>query len=141
MSDALVDTSSRPDVCVASEVNAVVRVRLYGTPKTVFSDNGTELTRRAMLEWQTKTGIEWLHIQVDTSTQNAFIESFNGRLRCELLNEKVFDTLTRRRSGWHCGSPTQTTCGPTHPWAGSRPAAHRWPVQYRGHRSRHAIQH
>ena len=56
-----------------------------------------------MLEWQTRNGVEWHYNQPGKPTQNAFIESFNGRLRDELLNEEVFDTLAdarRRLAHW-----------------------------------------
>ena len=46
-----------------------------------------------MLAWQTKTGVDWRYIQPGKPQQNAFIESFNGRLRDELLNEQVFGGL------------------------------------------------
>jgi transposase InsO family protein len=57
----------------------------------IVSDNGTELTSRAMLEWQNDNGVSWHYIAPGKPTQNAFIESFNGHLRDELLNEEVFD--------------------------------------------------
>ena len=72
-------------------------IRLYGEPATIVSDNGTELTSRAILEWQNKTGIAWHYIAPGKPTQNAFIESFNGRLRDELLNEEVFTSLADAR--------------------------------------------
>ncbi len=58
---------------------------------------GTELTSRAILEWQNDTGVAWHYIQPGKPTQNAFIESFNGRLRDELLNEEVFTSLADAR--------------------------------------------
>jgi putative transposase len=92
---ALVADTSLPGTRIVRELDALVR--LYGTPQTIVSDNGTELTSRAMLEWQTRTGVAWHYIQPGKPTQNAFIESFNGRLRDELLNEEVFDTLADAR--------------------------------------------
>jgi len=71
---------------VARELDAIIR--LYGAPETIISDNGTELTSRAILEWQNSIGVAWHYIQPGKPTQNAFIESFNGRLRDELLNEE-----------------------------------------------------
>jgi putative transposase len=68
---------------VARELDALVR--LYGKAQSIVSDNGTELTSRAMLEWQNETGVLWHYIAPGKPTQNAFIESFNGRLRYELL--------------------------------------------------------
>jgi putative transposase len=58
---------------------------------------GTELTSRAMLEWQNENGVGWHYIAPGKPTQNAFIESFNGRLRDELLNEEVFESLAHAR--------------------------------------------
>ena len=72
-------------------------VRLHGKPGTIVSDNGTEPTSRAMLEWQGKAGIAWHYITPGKPTENAFIESFNGRLRDECLNEEVFDSLAHAR--------------------------------------------
>ena len=80
---------------VARELDAIVR--LYGKPATIVSDNGTELTSRAMLEWQNENGVGWHYIAPGKPTQNAFIESFNGRLRDELLNEEVFESLAHAR--------------------------------------------
>lgn len=50
-----------------------------------------------MLDWQNRTGVNWLYIAPGKPTQNAFIESFNGRLRDELLNETVFASLADAR--------------------------------------------
>ena len=59
---------------------------------------GTELTSRAILKWQNETGVAWHYIAPGKPQQNAFIESFNGRLRDELLNEEIFDTLEGARN-------------------------------------------
>lgn len=91
----LVADTSIPGTRVARELDAVVR--LYGKPETIVSDNGTELTSRVMLEWQNARGIGWHYIAPGKPTQNAFIESFNGRLRDECLNEEVFDSLADAR--------------------------------------------
>src|SRR2546430_17563020 len=80
---------------VARELDALVR--LYGKPTAIVGDNGTELTSRAMLEWQNENGVGWHYIAPGKPTQNAFIESFNGRLRDELLNEEVFGSLAHVR--------------------------------------------
>jgi putative transposase len=92
---ALVADTSMSGHRVARELNAVVR--LYGKPQTIVSDNGTELTSRAILRWQNDTGVSWHYIAPGKPTQNAFIESFNARLRDELLNEEAFDTLNDAR--------------------------------------------
>ena len=56
-----------------------------GQPKTIVSDNGPEFTALAMLRWQQETNVAWHYIQPGKPIQNAFVESFNGRLRDELL--------------------------------------------------------
>ncbi len=63
----------------------------------VVSDNGTELTSRALLGWQHDNGVEWHYIAPGKPTQNGFIESFNGRLRDECLNEHLFSSLVEAR--------------------------------------------
>lgn len=66
------------------------------TPKIIVSDNGTELTSVAVLKWATDR-VGWHYIQPGKPVQNAFIESFNSRLRDECLNEHVFATLAEAR--------------------------------------------
>lgn len=68
-----------------------------GRPEMVVSDNGTELTSHAVLEWCQDTGIEWHYIAPGKPMQNAFVESFNGRLRDECLNENLFSNLAEAR--------------------------------------------
>ena len=51
----------------------------------IVSDNGTEFTSNAVLAWSEETGIEWHYIVPGKPMQNGFVESFNGRLRDELL--------------------------------------------------------
>ena len=91
----LVADTSLSGARVARELDKLIR--LYGQPDRVVSDNGTELTSRAMLDWQNRTGVNWHYIAPGKPTQNAFIESFNGRLRDELLNETVFESLADAR--------------------------------------------
>jgi putative transposase len=59
----------------------------------VVSDNGSELTGNAILTWADHTHVAWHYIAPGKPMQNAFIESFNGRLRDELLNETLFTSL------------------------------------------------
>ena len=92
---ALVADTSLPGRRVARELDSLIR--LYGKPRTIVSDNGTELTSRAILQWQNETGVGWHYIAPGKPTQNAFIESFNGRLRDELLNEEIFTSLADAR--------------------------------------------
>ena len=55
--------------------------------------NGTEFTSMAILKWVQNNGINWHYIQPGKPTQNAYIESFNGKLRDEFLNETLFASL------------------------------------------------
>ncbi len=86
---------------VARELDTLIAER--GRPAMCVSDNGTELTSMAILRWSQETQIEWHYIAPGKPTQNAFIESFNGRLRDELLNETLFRSLAHARAvlgGW-----------------------------------------
>jgi putative transposase len=66
------------------------------TPKVIFSVDGTELTSAAVLRWAIDR-VEWHYIQPEKPVQNAFIESFNSRLRDECLNEHAFLSLPEAR--------------------------------------------
>ena len=77
------------------ELEAIIAIR--GKPAMIVSDNGTELTSNAVLRWAADQGIEWHYIAPGKPMQNAFVESFNGRLRDECLNEHVFTTLAEAR--------------------------------------------
>lgn len=76
---------------VARELDKIIDYR--GPPCMIVSDNGTELTSNAILKWQQDNAIEWHYIQAGKPTQNAFVESFNGKLRDECLNEHLFSSL------------------------------------------------
>ena len=58
---------------------------------------GTELTSMAVLRWCQQNGVEWHYIDPGKPQQNGFIESFNGSLRDECLNEEIFDSLANAR--------------------------------------------
>ena len=58
---------------------------------------GPELTSNAILAWTGQTGVDWHYIAPGRPAQNAFIESFNGRLRDEFLNETLFTSLAQAR--------------------------------------------
>ena len=64
---------------------------------TIVSDNGPELTSRAILAWTNRAGLDWHYIAPGKPQQNAFVESFIGRLRDELLNEEIFENLGHAR--------------------------------------------
>ena len=116
---AVIDDCSRENLCliadtsisgarVARELDALVRI--YGKPGCIVSDRaigtplvretmarGTEFTSRAILRWADQNAIPWHYIDPGKPQQNAFIESFNGSMRDELLNEEIFDTLDAAR--------------------------------------------
>lgn len=91
---AIADTSIS-GVRVARELDALVAGR--GVPATIVSDNGPELTSRAVLAWTNRAGLAWHYIAPGKPQQNAFVESFIGRLRDELLNEEIFEDLAHAR--------------------------------------------
>lgn len=91
----LIADTSLSGVRVGRELDAVIARR--GKPSSIVSDNGTELTSMAILEWSQETQVDWHYIAPGKPTQNAFIESFNGRLRDELLNETLFTSLAHAR--------------------------------------------
>ena len=91
------ETLNQHSASLPYTLHLTLPIRLHGKPATIVSDNGTELTSRAILEWQNRTGVNWHYIAPGKPTQNAFIESFNGRLRDELLNEEVFASLADAR--------------------------------------------
>jgi putative transposase len=73
---------------VARELDTIAMTRGY--PCMIVSDNGTELTSNAILGWQQERMVEWHYIAPGKPMQNGFVESFNGRLRDECLNEHIF---------------------------------------------------
>ena len=69
-----------------------------GRPRTIVSDNGTEFTSNAVLAWCEAEGVAWHYIAPGKPMQNAFCESFNGRMRDELLNDTLFLGLRHARA-------------------------------------------
>jgi len=69
-----------------------------GKPGMIVSDNGTELTSNAVLAWCGEIGVEWHYIAPGRPMQNGYVESFNGRMRDELLNETLFFNLDAART-------------------------------------------
>ena len=64
-----------------------------GVPAYLRSDNGSEFTARRVRQWLTKVGVQTLFIEPGSPWENGYVESFNGKLRDELLNREIFDTL------------------------------------------------
>jgi putative transposase len=92
---ALVADTSLSGLRVARTLDGLILQR--GRPDTIVSDNGTELTSIAVLKWSQDRRVNWHYIAPGKPTQNAFIESFNGRLRDECLNDTLFSSLRHAR--------------------------------------------
>jgi putative transposase len=95
-----VDTSL-PSRRVTRALDGVIADR--GRPERIRMDNGSELTSRHFLSWGIDHRIELNHIEPGKPVQNAFIESFNGRLRDECLNTSWFRNLwdaRRKIAAW-----------------------------------------
>jgi putative transposase len=75
----------------------------HGRPEVIVSDNGTAFTSSAVLGFAQAAGLDWRHIAPGKPTQNAFAESFQGRMRDECLNEHLFFSMNHARAvvaGW-----------------------------------------
>lgn len=81
---------------VARELTELIARR--GKPGMIVSDHGTEFTSNAILAWSKDHRIEWHYIAPGKPMQNGYVESFNGRMRDELLNESLFFGLDHARS-------------------------------------------
>jgi len=64
-----------------------------GVPDSIRSDNGSEFTAHAVRDWLAKVGVKTLYIEPGSPWENGYVESFNGKLRDELLNAEIFETL------------------------------------------------
>jgi putative transposase len=76
-------------------LNQLIEAR--GTPSRIVCDNGTEFTRKAMFFWRKESRLELGFIQPGKPTQNAFVESVNGKFRNECLNLHWFRTIEEPR--------------------------------------------
>ena len=92
---AIVPDFSLSGVRVARELQRLVSSR--GRLALIGSDNGTELTSHAILKWSQEARLDWPYIAPGKPTQNAFVESFIGRLRDDCLNEHLFSMLAEAR--------------------------------------------
>lgn len=92
---AAVPDTSISGLRVARELTALISKR--GKPGMIVSDNGTEFTSNALLSWASERRINWHYIAPGKPMQNAYVESFNGRMRDELLNEALFFGLDHAR--------------------------------------------
>jgi putative transposase len=103
----VVDDGTREAVCIAVDrridgravaeaLDAVCRFRGY--PKAIRTDQGPEFTGRALDQWAAANGVNLLLIQAGKPTQNAYIESFNGKFRDECLNEHWFTSIAHAKA-------------------------------------------
>lgn len=92
---ATVVDNSISGIRVARELDRIAEYRGY--PCMVVSDNGTELTSNAILKWQEDRQVDWHYIAPGKPMQNGLVESFNGRLRDECLNEHLFTSYMHAR--------------------------------------------
>ena len=102
----IIDESSRE--CLRIKVNRKISSQdvidelfnlfiFRGIPEHVRSDNGTEFTARSVRNWLNRLGVRTLFIERGSPWENGYIESFNGKLRDELLNREIFTTLDEAR--------------------------------------------
>jgi putative transposase len=115
----LIDVFTRECLALESDTSIsgerVARVLTHvvgerGLPDAIMVDNGTEFTSRAMLNWSQDTEVRLAFIEPGKPTQNGYIESFNGKLRDECLNQHYFAGLydAREKLGqWRCKLPCQ----------------------------------
>jgi transposase InsO family protein len=74
-----------------------------GIPEHIRSDNGPEFTAKAVRKWLNRLGVKTLFIERGSPWENGYIESFNGKMRDELLEREVFTTLKEAQvliEGW-----------------------------------------
>ncbi len=74
-----------------------------GVPEHIRSDNGSEFTAKAVRKWLGRLNVKTLFIEPGGPWENGYIESFNGKLRDELLGREIFDTVPEVRAlltGW-----------------------------------------
>ncbi len=104
----VVDDFTRECLCLAADTSlsgkrvarelTATALRRGARPLLCVSDNGTELTSTAILSWCQETKVDWHYIAPGKPQQNAFAESFIGRLRDECLNETLFTSLRQARA-------------------------------------------
>jgi putative transposase len=93
---------------------------LRGVPGHVRSDNGPEFIAKAVREWIAAVGARTAFIEPGSPWENGYCESFNSKLRDELLNGSCSTASPRRKSSSKDGGSTTTRGGPTRPWGINR---------------------
>lgn len=107
---------------VARELTALVARR--GRPALIVSDHGTEFTSNAMLAWAEEARVDWHFIAPGKPMQNGVCESFNGRMRDELLNETLFFDLAHARAALARWTADYNECRPHSALRYQTPAAY-----------------
>lgn len=95
---------------------------MYGTPDHIRSDNGPESVAEIVRGWLKRLGVETLFIEPGSPWENGYIESFNGKLRYELLGGEIFDTILEARVVIETWRRQYNTVRP-HSSLGNRPPA------------------
>ena len=106
-----------------------------GKPQMIVSDNGTEFTSNAVLRWSKEHQVEWHYITPGKPMQNGYIESFNGRMRDELLNESLFLDLDQARQTIAAWVADYNTARPHSSLGYRTPAAYAGYLTATGHRA------
>ena len=70
---------------------------LYGVPDYIRSDNGSEFIAKELRKWLKRLGVKTAYIEPGSPWENGYNESFNGKLRDELLNGEIFDTILKAK--------------------------------------------
>ena len=91
---ALVDRKIKSEDVLDQLFNLFV---FRGVPEHIRSDNGPEFTARAVRKWLNRMGVKTLFIEPGSPWENGYIESFNGKMRDELLNREIFTTLVEAK--------------------------------------------
>jgi putative transposase len=113
-----------PDTSISGKRVARELTVLIGKPRLIVSDNGTEFTSNAIPGWTKDRGVESHYIAPGKPTQNGYIESFNGRMRDELLNETLFIDLDQARQLIDVWATDYNTARPYSPLGYKTPAAY-----------------
>jgi putative transposase len=117
----IVDDFTREAIAIEVDTSLgggrVVRVlnqlkRQRGLPQQIRSDNGPEFTSRMLDQWIYEQGVRWHYIQPGRPMENGYVESFNGRLRDECLNENWFCSLAEARATIEAWRQDYNQCRP-----------------------------
>ena len=91
---ALVDRKIKSEDVLDQLFNLFV---FRGVPEHIRSDNGPEFTAKVVRKWLNRMGVKTLFIEPGSPWENGYIESFNGKMRDELLNREIFTTLVEAK--------------------------------------------